>query len=276
MSPKERKARTWLPAPEMRFALCYSVIDELDQYQRNRLPECIDKALRSWTWLVNSIPAILGLGSDPFREGIGFEFPAPAMWRWNWSPDRLLSDLNSLGKNPWFKLEPNTEFILTSFKQLPSKVFDRLRDRRDLTLVSDCLRHLAGYLYSVIPVISDNTRDPDLLDFGRDQLLEFARAVERLSPYRSQQPVPYKRKAAFSSRMWSRIQSAISLFSHESSSVRYFAWWCSVQVLVVVGVRIASRWKAGLWSEPAIIAMIIGTPLLVAAEMAGSSRRGRR
>ena len=47
---KARKldSRIWIPAPEMRFALCYSVVDELEKYEKNRLPSCLDNAIRFW------------------------------------------------------------------------------------------------------------------------------------------------------------------------------------------------------------------------------------
>ena len=263
----------------MRFAHCYSVVNELGKYERNRLPSCLDNAIRFWRWLLNSIPGALGLGPDPFRGEKGWEFPPPNISRWDWSPGRHFSSLDVFSKQPWFKLESNAALILTAFKELPSKISDRLKDGKDLSAVATCLSHLAGYLYSVIPGISSAGQSEELRTFGNEHLKEFARAITQWTVYESEPKLSEsqpKSEAALSQRESTALSDANPLVSRQKVSVRFLLWWACIQVLVVIGVIIGSHWKSSLWLEPAVIAMMIGTPLVVAAQMARATHDDHR
>jgi hypothetical protein len=58
-SRRVAKEKTWLSRPQLRFAFCYSVVNEIGKYQTNRLPKPIAKAEEYEAELWNSVRELL-------------------------------------------------------------------------------------------------------------------------------------------------------------------------------------------------------------------------
>ena len=268
-----------LDSAPMRFALCFCVVREIDRFTKNRLPKHAEAALHYWRLLMPAlfssfdfgIPIAFHANSDSeqdmplvrYRRGVAPEMPSI------WWAEALTSSY------PWFKLAPGTARIVEGFNSLRKKIRGRVKDKKDLLLVSAVLRNLTAYLYLAIPEISssEHRTSEDSQHLAEIHLLRFADLLSGLAPYSAEiQPLEGKAKRKF--EVAACIDWFVSLFSHESPLIKFCSWWIFTQILVVILLIVASRLISTLRLDSALISLAIGTPLLVsAAALAGPLRK---
>lgn len=166
-SRSRARKKTWLPEEQMRFALCYKVVQDLRSYERNKLPVFIDDALKHWSELrpylrklFNPLPGPLveqtylsspDLDPETLAEMQQMGFPTQAGYHRFISLFPQVSMLSM--SHPWFRLTPETKAIMDGINGISAKIEPRLRKKEELGLVADCIERLSGYLYSLIPGI---------------------------------------------------------------------------------------------------------------------------
>lgn len=282
-SAKAREKRS-LSTPQMRFALCYGLCDEIRNYQINHLSEHIDKALDYCDRLASLLYRMLG---HPLTEQTPARFTpnvrtieaeqaldtrdlflltSPLTLHWSLK-DRF----------DWFRVEPKTESILQSIASFHPKIHDRIKDRKDLAIVEKALLDLAAYLYSIIPEIPPTSAKSNVRpthNFGTDDLERFATSINALPQYASEAKVETK-EGLFAKLLLAGFRACGNLFSHQNMLICFFSWYVVSLILVLGGFGVAHAEIAGLKADSVIVSTIIGTPLVAAftAVVAISQRR---
>ena len=122
--------KKWLSAPQLRFAYCYAVADEIKKYRTNQLGRHIDTALEYLEKIADSIDF----------------YPDQYIRR-----DILIAQHRGLGiddsqgatRPRWFRLTSETELVLKAFSEFTPKLRDRIKDRKDLLEIETMLTYLA-------------------------------------------------------------------------------------------------------------------------------------
>ncbi len=123
----------------MRFALCYSVISEIEDYRTNKRTIHIEKARKYWKKFLQSLQNALGFSGywdedSPSGHGIP-EFAMNdemLLIRNRKRNQRFFPQVHKLINSfSWFRLEPETESIIFAFDGLRSK-----------NLLKKCFEHL--------------------------------------------------------------------------------------------------------------------------------------
>lgn len=279
-SRMDKRRQTWLPPPQMRFACCYAIVDEIRQYETNHLQKHLDSALQFWPMLVEYLRTMLrswGLHYFRYMEEEGLE-PADAGEPTAAVPGIRSSLFPHLAflkeKFPWFRLESSTEATVEAFEGLLSKVAPRLKDKKDLAAVAHCLTDLAGYLYTTIPGVSGTTKekqDDALQAFARSSLASFSTRIYGLAPHVSE-PRPEIPIPGFWGRARSRLSSSTAIFSHENTLICFVAWYGLTLILVLVGVAVAFYVIPTLKMDSTIVIAITTVPVASAAGALAVSR----
>lgn len=275
---REQQIKQGLDAPAMRFALCYSIVQEVDRYTKNRIPKHVERAIEYWGSFIASLRSLfdrLDLSDIAVvRHRIYLESDIDGsilMGRYL----SVLPDVDSLRQSyPWFKVEPSTAKVINAFNGLQLRIPGRLKDKKDLPQVAKVLDNLAKYLYSAIPELSSGERNGrNLQALGERALMEFAEEAEKLPQYREEQR-PLASKEKVSRKLVGAFGWSVRLFSHENLLVRFCTWWGFAQALVLVVLRIAFQSVPNLKLDSNLIVFAGGTPLLVAAAaLAGAIRK---
>jgi len=248
------RQRTGLPAPQMRFALCYRIIEELGFYERNGLEQHVKEASRLWRVLF----AYLYLMLNPNNRSFIRARRSP----WEYNP--LIPMLNHVRSGlPWIRFAPESEHVIEAFDTLRQKISNRLRTKTEIHELRACLAPLSRFLYTLIP----GRPDPDVEIRPDAQLAEFAELLQRLSPYVGEKP------ALGPSRMLVSLRWAMGLFSHENVLGRFFSWYVLLNFLFAVGVSFAKASSADFRVDTAIIAAWVGVPLVGAVTAAATLSR---
>lgn len=269
----EAKEKTWLSRPQLRFALCYAVINEIGKYQTNRLPKPIAKAGEYETELWKSL---LESMSSPFVR------VSPVVQQ------SELADVHFLEHNflhngvdfmlrtfAWFKLDPTTQKVLDGLRGFHSKIRDRIRDKKDLSEVSACLLYLAAYLYTQIPELEPNPSGKEgtaFAQWGEEQLVSFANSVAQFPAYSSEEGRVAKQELIKKS-LASRVAGFTTVFSHDNIFVCFLAWLVCLGVLVSIGTWIMLRTFAGLRMDSVLVSTIVATPIVGAATLVAIARQ---
>lgn len=142
--------KKWLSPPQMRFAYCYGVVDEIRNYKTNQLQRHIDTALE---YLDKTSKSLLPPPAIPIDV-----YPAQYWRREIQLSQEQAAGLNGamIGPPKWYRLRPGTELILKAFAEFMLKLRDRLKDRKDLPTIETALTFLASYQYLEIPELSDS------------------------------------------------------------------------------------------------------------------------
>lgn len=273
---KERK-KDWLSQFQMRFACCYAIEDEIKKYQTNHLPQHIEKCMRLWEKLMKQLRTMLRPYTDiiPYDVPIDhIEFMSRPHWdvrsRFNLYPDlELLKD-----RFDWFRLERETEKVIGAFDSLPSKIRDRLKDKKDLTSAAQCLRDLAGYLYSLIPELSPKEGAKSLSVSGAICLGAFAERINSLEVYTSEVKVETRER-----HLWigilSSIKQSVEVFSHENIFVCFFSWYIFTQVLAATTLYATLYLFPQVKVDSVIVSTLVGGPIACGVTAAAISRSRR-
>jgi hypothetical protein len=156
-------------------------------------------------------------------------------------------------------LRPETELILKALGEFILKLRDRLKDRKDLPTIETALTFLASYQYLEIPELSDSKSEPRFEE-GIQSLVNFARQVTSLAPYRSEQ-VKVTPEEKLSRKFVAFISKVTAPFKHESPLVVFFSWLILLGLLISVGFRVALPYF-GIKMDSTIITMLVGGPIL--------------
>lgn len=257
----------------MRFAYCYGVVNEIHNYKTNHLSRHIQTASEYFetvaTSLVRARTLDLADGIYPdqyWRTEIEFSEPQVA----------ALRSLGFHGTRPyWYRLEPETEDILSAFGNLVPKLRDRLRDRKDLTIIELALTDLAGYFYTEVPEISDGTDETSLRGLGMASLRSFSQKLKDLPAYSSerQRPTPEEK---VSRKVVSTGQRVSALFNHENLLVAFVAWYLLLLLLFLAGFYFALHYVPGVKVDSTVITAIVGGPIATAITAVTIPRVGRK
>jgi len=283
-TPTINRADT-LSEPQMRFALCYSVISEIESYRTNKRTTHMTKARELWRKLMSSLQQSLGMGSeywfDPSIEivhEIRGHVPPPGLTN---SERRVFKHRffpqvhGLLSKYSWFKLESHTEAIIFAFDGLRSRVSSRIRANKDLFQVSNCLLPLCLYLYTEIPDIADTEEEKQrLADLQIVALDSFVREMSSLNEYRPESPRrPKKEKLAVKRARISNFLSAT--VGNPAPFLRFLSMWVLLQIFVAIAVSVFLTTIRTLRFDSTLIALLIGSPFAIAAALTAIPPRGR-
>ncbi len=271
---EELRSRQLSPA-HMRFAYCYGVEDELNKYQTNRLERHLQNAQHYLDKLSKSLLRLIV--HDVF---IGFpeERPRPL-------DEAALPSASIYSRNPirhltqrmrWFKLEPQTEKILSAFFDIRPKLEDRLNDKKDLSTATSALTDLAAYLYTEIPEICEGTEEEKRLcrESGDVALRNFADKLNALLPYKSEVK-PVTPQEAVSRKLVSTGSKLAGLFADDNVLICFLAWYVLSLTLIGLGFWLAFRFVPSLRLDPVIVSTIVGAPVAGAITAVTIARLGR-
>jgi hypothetical protein len=116
----------------MRFAYCYSVVDEISAFQTNGLQKHMDSALDNW----KECQRLLYLMFRPFYM---IYMPTAAINRAEITINPasesqeffLFPEVEELKRRfSWFRVLPDTGATMDALVALPSRIGDRLRDKK--------------------------------------------------------------------------------------------------------------------------------------------------
>jgi hypothetical protein len=260
---------------QMRFALFYSVKSEVDSYRTNKLPVHIEKANVLWRKLLPSLQEALGPETD-----YGMDFPNVPMYPdWQLAIARPRSDFDGRGRKffpqvhkllakfSWFKLNASTESIIAAFDGLRSKLSGRIRDKKDLFQVSNCLLPLSLYLYTLIPDITDAEEEKEKLDsFQELSLRYFVQEMTSLADYTPETRVDSKtEKSAVNKAKVGGILSAT--VGNPAPFLRFVSIWVIIQLFVAISISAFLSTMKALKLDSTLIALLIGSPFAIAAAL---------
>jgi len=262
-----------LNEPQMRFALCYSVKSEVDNYRTNKRATHMTTARSHWSTLLGMLQSTLG--SKEYWISGGTKDAdwqsAPAHKPKSYWPNRnarFFSQVHRLMETySWFKLDPRTESVIFAFDGLIPKLDDRIKDKKDLSQVSDCLFSLCLYLYTQIPDNSDTERSKaDLATLEETALMSFAQQIASLTPYTSETRVlPKIERSEVTKARLSKFL-AVSV-GNSTPFVRFISVWIFLQIFVAVAIALFLQTMKGLKLDSTLIALLIGSPFAIAAAL---------
>lgn len=276
----QRRVEESLPLPQMRFAYCYAVFDELRKFETNKLTRHIDKAMNYFDELMQEVRFLvfpfdinadrvesMALGAEGIvmvsaRKGIRLQ---------------LLDQLKT--RYGWFRLSEDTERILRAFETMPMKLGTRLKDKKDLPQLSDCLLNLASYLYSMIPELHQTPIPAEgrlgTSSFGLGSLRAFAEKLEILPEY-----LPEPQKQPRETRVkdyFLRLQGSIAgVFAHQNMLLCFIAWYVLCLALVCTAVMFARVLIPELKLDSVLVSTVVGVPIAAAVTALAISRRKRQ
>jgi hypothetical protein len=273
--PKTKKDELLADA-QMRFALCYSVMVEIEAYRTNKIPVHIEHARLFWRKLIISLRSSMGSDSSWF-----FDPTYEIEERYSLAPSGRIRPKRSGGYGvffpqiqnlktsfKWFHLEVATAKIVDAFNGLRSKLNDRIADRKDLAQVSSCLLSLSEYLYAQIPDIADTEEDKKKLSYVEDQsLTQFAEKMSQLTKYLSEnrRPLVSERSAKAAVKKEKLGNLIAATVANPAPFLRFSSIWVVIQIIVATAVLILLWNIKNLKFDSTLIALVVGTPFAVAA-----------
>jgi hypothetical protein len=164
---------------------------------------------------------------------------------------------------------------MDAFNDLRPKLNDRIKDRKDVSLVMRCLSPLSTYLYTQIPDLSDTEVERQILEeVARISLLDFGAEKKGLASYASEirpTPVPVEMR-----NKRGLLEMLSWLFGNELTIIRFISWWVVLFILITLATVLSLLEIKGLKLDTTMIALAIGSPLAIAAVLTaipGSSKR---
>jgi hypothetical protein len=251
--------KKWLSPVQMRFAYCYSVVEEVRHYRTNQRPAHIDAALE---FLDKAFKSMFQDSSvSPVEQIHLSRYYATIV-----GPFALDS------YPPWYRVHPETETILRAFREFVPKLHDRLKDKKDLGSIEAALTDLAAYQYTQIPELSESKSEPRFEE-GTEVLFKFAQQIVALPPYRSERlnPTP---KETLARRLLIAGRQVSLPFTHRNVLVAFCAWLVLMLVLFWGGFYIALRFFP-LKMDSTIMTALIGGPVATAVTGATIPRLGK-
>ncbi|HWR15385.1 MAG TPA: hypothetical protein VN577_11180 [Terriglobales bacterium] len=268
LSNSRRPSEDDLSLPQMRFALSFACADELSDYQKNRRESHVQRALKYERRLYNVWPHLFHperhdeAALDSVLEYSAQRFPSLF--------------LASYRRFAWFRLDPDTEKIMTALAEFHSKTRDRIADKKDLGTVVEAFQNLALYFFSEIPEKQDN--DPNLPNnsaaIGKSALLKLSHTLELLPPY-SRELLPATAKEKITSKVTARLAAFTGVFAHSNLFVCYLVWVIFLSFLVIGAVLLGRHYFPTVEMDSTLLSLVIGTPMLGAGGMAVLSRQKR-
>jgi hypothetical protein len=259
----------------MRFSYCYAIVDQVRQYEADHSEQHIEQ---SWKWLLilnGYLLSDFSLFHDFYRDTkkhkplLKVSMTAPLEW-----PTMPLIPFLEIehmkAKFPWFSLDRRTEMIVQAFLQLDAKARYILHTKKNLSSLGECLSDLAGYLYSQIPEVASGEIEGQVATDGQTSLESFARKVNSLPP-----PFMKEEVGIAQSTYLGQVSFKLSsVFSHPNLIISFFAWWLSIQVLVLLEIWALIYFAPGMGLDTTLASTIIGVPILSAANFVHRRRRG--
>lgn len=249
-----------LSIPQMRFALSLALASEIANYQTNRIPRHIKKALELETQLLATLPANL-VRDTPRR----LPYPEPVI-------HEMSNPLDALRRFHWFKLEPSTSAIVTAFREFHAKIRDRIKVKKELSLVALALQGLAAYLYTEIPEVHRGGDSDDHLEAeGSRGLEEFAAQINSMSAYVAEATRPTTEEK-IKEGVSEKVGRISSIFAHPNVFLCFMVWLIFLASLVGASVRIAKMFVTDLKLDSTLVALMVATPIAGAATLTAVSR----
>lgn len=273
-----QRKKPWLSEPQMRFALCYSIVNEIEKYRTNGLSKHIESAANSWTSMLKKLVSMLQPFSVHVPTGIEverIEISRGSSWdrrgRMN-----LYSEIDALKERfQWFHLDAHTEQIIEAFETLPLKLRDRLRDKKELEDVSDCILDLSGYLYSRIPDVPAHQGRDSLATLGDVCLESFSGRLLGLDPYTTEiksEVTPVRSRKV----LLSILRGVPIPFSHQNIFVCFLTWYIFAQILTVASLKTTLHFLPAIEIDSVIVATLVASPLACAVTAVALSRPRNR
>jgi len=267
-----------LNASQISFAQCYSTISEIESYRTNKRSVHITAACDHWYEFILFLDNGLESQSRHFIRGI----EVGPQYDWNSTTEQKADSLFKIAKekrhfmprvqyliatSAWFKVDPDTEAILNAFDELVCKITYRILDRRELGLVAECLRHLCMYLYTRVPELADAEKTREKLDEeAYTAITIFAKQVKEMTVYQPEQTKISETEAAAKLKRGAN-NLAIRLFCNEVPLIRFASWWVVVQLVVGTAIAVCLETIKSLLLDSTLIALVVGSPLAIAAAM---------
>jgi hypothetical protein len=271
--PSKEQESKWLSPQQMRFAYCYGIVNEIRKYRTNHLVRHIETAGEHLETIATSVlrERTFSLANDIYPEGY---------WRREIQLSEhqvaTLRSLNLHGTRPyWYRLQPETDDILSALRSFLPKLRDRLRDRKDLTAIEAVITDLSGYFYAEIPDISDGTDETTLRELGMSSLIRFAQKINDLPEYRSEQQTPSTEEKV-SRKVVSTGQGLNALFNHENVLISFLAWYVFLLVLFCAGFYMALRYFPSIVVDSTVITALVGGPIAGAVTAVTIPRFGKK
>jgi hypothetical protein len=252
--------KKWLSPPQMRFAFCYGVVEEIQNYKTNQRPVHIDAAVEFLDKTYKSMFEDSSLNT-PEQIHLARQYGAMIV-----GPFALDNPPN------WYRVHPETETILKAFREFILKLRDRLKDKKDLAGIEAALTDLAAYYYTQIPELSES-KSATRFEEGTEILFNFAQQIIALPPYRSERlnPTP---KETLARKLFVAARQIGLPFSHRNVLVAFCAWLVLMIVLFWGGFYIALRFFA-VRMDSTIMTALIGGPIATAVTGATIPRLGK-
>jgi hypothetical protein len=252
-SKTERTRR--LSSSQMRFAYAYGAAKEIRDYLTNRLSPHLDTASNYIDALASALTP-LTFPDIEIAYAAGLR-PSEVQF----VAQRSAISVTGLRRPGWYKLDPVTEQILQALRELQPKTKDRLRDKKDLTVIQSAMTELSGYLYTEVPEISDGTEEQvrPLKQYGLDALLRFATTVNGLAAYASE-PVRPTPQEDVSRKVAQTGQKLTGLFLHENVLIGFVAWYVLTLFLVSLAIYLGCRF-AGVRFDSVVLSTLVGVPV---------------
>lgn len=258
-----------LSPQQLRFAYCYGALDEVRRYSSSGAAQHIETAD---VYLGRLVGAMMRASTLDLAEGA---YPYHYWQSDAWVGRRKSGEHASVGvrlKLPnWYRLQPDTEEIVKAFARL-TLLRERAADATDLTVVESALIDLGTFLFTEIANVPGAAPRAALEQVGADSLLSFARKVNALPPYERQPRKPEPRGRLLRG-LGALAQTLTAILTHENVTAAFFGWYFLTLILEVVVCLIAFRLFPKLSVDTALLATVIGTPLVVAAAALAVSKR---
>jgi hypothetical protein len=236
---------------QMLFSLCWTIADELEKFERNRLIHLQKQILQLWAKLVMYFRWNFDLVS---YETVSFHYlPSPG--------SRLAprAEAVAIALN-WRSTQPSTYKIVNSLNELHLKVSPRLKEGKDVPQIVIALRHLGAFVYSTLQ------QDQVVAVWGYEELLKFAETVSALPTVQ----VPVETEPGLPKRVFLKVGGWLR---HPSIGVAFFSWLVLFEVLFVAFCFFAFRVYPSLRINETIVAMLIGGPIAAAISMLAVLRK---
>jgi hypothetical protein len=270
---EKRNKKKWISEPQLRFALCYAIAEEIEKYQTNGIQKHADLAYDYWHQLQGMLFRFLRpfgafyphAVAVPTPEAAGAEF-------WPKHPFVPYPEINALKTQfSWFRLDAKTNSVIEMFTSLPDIVHDRLRDRKDLDQVRGCLTLLAGYLYTRIPDIPERNGPDSLSDVAEASLGSLTSAIANLPAY-SSEPKPISHPTHFWKEFASTTGQFAAPFAHPNILVCFVAWYIFTLLLTLGALKVAFHFLPKMTVDTILVSVIVGGPLACAVSAVALSR----
>lgn len=274
----EKNKRELLSEPQIRFACCYSIVDEISKYRTNGLQKHMDAAFGNWRRLRSRLPQIL----RPFG---GLYPPSHEARRFGsrndeaWTKGQIFifyPEIEVLkGYFSWFRLEAQTEAIIGAFYALPAKIQDRIHDKKDLDVVVSCLTELSGYLYSRIPDVPSQEGNVSLAEFASRSLQSLVEQLIELPVYSTETKATSQPKEFWKTLVL--MSSKITVpFAHSNIFLCFLAWYILTLVLTLGALKITLHFLPGMRVDSVLVSVIVGGPLACGVSAVALSRSRKR